>query len=148
MSASTSSSSGLKQTEQIEDNDWTGRTSSSLSNRSNQTSGRVLDLCDGPAVGPVLREHPQDEASPAVRFEGGRDDGVLSGRQFEAVAHLPQVDEVLTASHSRPPQQDLRAQPDVTTTFILTTEEEKAERVRSGRSEGQSPSCCPLVLDY
>lgn len=75
-------------------------------------------------MGLFFGKHPQDEASFAMRFKGGGDDGVLSGRQFESVAHLPQVNEVVTASHSRPPQQDVRAQVDVTATFILTTEEE------------------------
>lgn len=72
----------------------------------------------------LLGEHPQDEASFAVRLEGGRDDGVLSRRQLEAFTHLPQVDKVLTASRRRPPQQDIRAQVDLTASFILTTEEE------------------------
>lgn len=85
-------------------------------------------LRNRPAVGLLLREHPQDEASFPVGFERGRDDDVLSGRQFESVAHLPQVDEGLTASHRRPPQQHLRAQADVTATFILTAEEEEAQR--------------------
>lgn len=74
-------------------------------------------------MGLFLGEHPQDEASFAVWFEGGGDDGVVSGRQLEALTHLPQVDEGLTASHRRCPQQDVWAQVDVTATFILTTEE-------------------------
>lgn len=58
-----------------------------------------VTLKSGPGVGFLLREHPQNEASFAVRFEGGWDDGVLSGWQFEAIAYLPQVDEGVAASH-------------------------------------------------
>lgn len=60
-------------------------------------------------------------------FEGGGDDGVLSRRQLEPLTHLPQVDEGLTASHSRLLQQDIRAQTDISATFILTTEEEAGQ---------------------
>lgn len=77
-----------------------------------------------PAASLLLCEHPQDEASFAVRLEGGRDDDIFSRLQFEAVTHFPQVDEVFTASHRLHPQQDVRAQVDVTATFKLTTKEE------------------------
>lgn len=103
-----------------------GKTESHPSERSSLLSHTVQTFLSvsPPAVSLFFREHPQDEAAFAVRFKGGGDNGVLAGRQFESVTHLPQVDEVLTASHSRPPQQHVRAQVDVTATFILTTEEE------------------------
>lgn len=41
----------------------------------------------------LLGEHPDAEVSVEVRFEGGGDDQVLSGRQLEAGADLAQVDE-------------------------------------------------------
>lgn len=102
------------------------KTESHPSERSALLSYTVQTFLSGspPAVSLFFREHPQDEAAFAVRFEGGGDDGVLSGRQFESVTHLPQVDKVLTASHSCPPEQHVRAQVDVTATFILTKEEE------------------------
>lgn len=87
-------------------------------------------------MGFFLREHPQDEASLAMRFEGGGDDGVLSGRQLEPFTHLPQIDEGLTAGHSHATQQDIRAEVDVSATFILSTEEE------TGQTETAGDSCC------
>lgn len=72
----------------------------------------------------LLREHPEDEASFAVRFKCGGDDDVLSRRQLEPIAHLPQVDEGLTASHRRLRQEDVRTKVHVGETFKLTTEEE------------------------
>ena len=41
----------------------------------------------------LLREHTDAEVSVEMRFEGGRDDQVLSRRQLEARADLTQVDE-------------------------------------------------------
>lgn len=58
----------------------------------------------------LLGEHPDTEVSVDVRFEGGRDDQVLSRWQFEAIAELTQVDEGfwprrLSVGHEEVPRQ-------------------------------------------
>lgn len=60
-----------------------------------------------------------------VRFKGGGDDDVVSGRQLEALTHLPLVGEGLNASSHLLLLQDVLAQVDVPVTFELTTEEDE-----------------------
>lgn len=50
-----------------------------------------------------LREDPQHKAALAVRFEGGWNDHVVAGWEFEAVAHLTQVREGVAHGHGALP---------------------------------------------
>lgn len=59
-----------------------------------------------------------------MRLEGGGNDCVLPRWKLEAVTHFPGVDEPSTDGHSSLPQQDVRAEANVSTALELRTEVE------------------------
>lgn len=54
-----------------------------------------------------------------MRLEGGGDDGVVPGWEFEAVAHLAGVDEGAAHGHRRLSQQDVRTEVNVAAALEL-----------------------------
>lgn len=75
-------------------------------------------------VGGLLRENPEDEVSLFVRLEGGGDDDVFAGRQTQARADLPQVDEELWASAGGVGEEEVSLQVDPWPAHSLSVETE------------------------
>lgn len=66
-----------------------------------------------------LCEHTQYEASLEVRLESGGDDDVFTRRQFEALAHLSQVDEGAAPCNGPLTQQYVRTEMNIVATLEL-----------------------------
>jgi len=76
-------------------------------------------LCYSLGVGGLLGEHAEHKVSLRLGLKGGRHDDVLAGRQAEARAHLPQVDEELRARRGAVRQEVVSLQVDGRLAHIL-----------------------------
>lgn len=83
-------------------------------------------------VGSLLREDPQHEVPLAVGLEGGGHHDVLPGRQPQARADLPQVDELLGARAGRVGQEEVALQVDPRAPHVLLGWERGKRRGGSG----------------